>query len=398
MRLFIFFPLILWLAFSPLKALSSISVRPLSSAYPSMPPPAWERADRAVWSVRGIGGNSAVGTGFFVGKRLFVTNFHVLLALLETNEAHDIILSQKESSSVLKIKKTLALSALYDLALLEIEGSAPHFLEVKSELPSDGAALFLSSYLGHSDFKRIKKTGKIFYKDDQSYIFPVDHSRLAGISGSPVLNRKGQAVGVSFQSEGENILAVIKPYYLKRFILRREGSACSGFKDIELCIKKEMDNLKRAAKKGQPAASHHLFRLMYYSDRGSDEDFDLAGAWLKKAVDQNHAKALHLKANMHYAGTLAEQNIFQALFLWQKAAKQNYALSQYNLAIKGDQIMGGAALIQWLRRAAGNGYVKAQYDLAVINYNDGNRKKAILLFKQAAEQGYAKAQTFLEKL
>ena len=58
-------------------------------------------------------------TGFFVEKNLFVTNFHVVFDILQRRNTSSIFLSQESNSPIVEIKRVVALSALYDLALLE---------------------------------------------------------------------------------------------------------------------------------------------------------------------------------------------------------------------------------------------------------------------------------------
>ena len=350
-----------------------------------------------VWQVRNSYEQGISGTGFFVEKNLFVTNFHVLLSLLKTRGIQDIVLVQEEGSSVLKVEEVLALSAFYDLALFKIRGKVSRHLEVSQRMPKANAPLFVPVYLSDGTFGKIKKTGAVFYEDDQSYIFPVNHCDLSRVNGGPVLNSSEKVVGISFQSEGENILAVIKPKPLKDFIANKEGLNCSHFKDVESCVKKEIDNLKHIAKEGYPGALTHLIRLMHYVSEGNDKDFELAVRGLLKIKDPVHAKTQHLLARMHYSGIGTERNIQRAFDLWIKAAKQNYVLAQYNLAnkkIKKDS----AWAFQWLFQAANLGYVKAQFDLGMIYYEVKNFETASFFLNQAADQSYARAKTFLREL
>lgn len=351
--------------------------------------------ESSVWNIRNLHEQGFSGTGFFIEKNLFITNFHGLLSLLKAGGLRNIVLVQEDDSVALRIEKVMAVAAFYDLALLKIRRRAGHYLTVSQQMPEADASLFVPGYFSGGVFGRIEKSGKIFYEDDQSYVFPVDHCNIFEVIGGPVLNESRKVVGISFQSEGENILAAIKLNHLKEFISNKKGLNCSHFKDVESCTKAEMENLKHMAKKGHPGALSHLIRLMYYIDGENNKDLELVVGRLLEIKDPIHAKTQHLLARMYYSiGT--KQNIQQALLLWKKAARQSYVLSQYSLANKKVGKDSSWA-VQWLLQAASLGYVKAQYDLGKIYYKARNFEPAFFFLNQAARQGYAKAKTFLRE-
>lgn len=128
-------------------------------------------------------------TGFFIGPHHFITNFHVISSILNNSTNNtNIVLSQQGRSSVLKLKKVLAVSALYDLALLEIEEEVTNFLSLRENPPEPSENLFLTAYPNRGELTKMRKTGDVIYEDSRRYDFPVNHSSLSGASGSPVLD------------------------------------------------------------------------------------------------------------------------------------------------------------------------------------------------------------------
>ena len=136
-----------------------------------------DNSNQAIWKI-----NSEMinGTGFFVGVNHFVTNFHVISSMLsDSRSLADIILLQEGNGSVLTIKKIIAVSSLHDLALLETKEGVTNYLHLRESLPEPSEDLFLVAYPG-GVFTKIRKTGDIFYEDDQSYMFPADNSSMSG--------------------------------------------------------------------------------------------------------------------------------------------------------------------------------------------------------------------------
>ena len=78
-----------------------------------------EQISRSVWN---ISNNNGSGTTFAIGPNQFITNFHVVASFLkDKNPIKYITLSQEGRDSKIQIKRVVALSASYDLALLETE-------------------------------------------------------------------------------------------------------------------------------------------------------------------------------------------------------------------------------------------------------------------------------------
>ena len=353
-------------------------------------------AHKSVWKISwSDSGMTSLGTGFFVGENHFITNFHVIYPML--NNIEHITLSQKGNPTNLRVTNILALSAVHDLALVEVETKHfTNFLSLRENLPEPYEDLYVPAY-PKNRFTNIKKTGNIFFHGTSHLSFAVNHSPLPGISGSPVLDKQGQVVAVSFGGN-HNILFALSMGDLKEFIIGNTGSNCAHFINLKSCAKKEIENLKDLATAGFVEAQHQL--ATYYHYGVIEKNGDKALQWWSKAAEQAYAPAQYQLAVMYYNGEGTKKNGDKAFQWFSKAAEQDYAHAQYSLAVmyyngEGTKKNGDKAF-QWFSKAAEQDYAPAQYQLAVMYYNgegtEKNGDKAFQWFSKAAEQAYAHAQ------
>ena len=229
-------------------------------------------------------------TAFSIGERLMVTNFHaVSLISEEGNTIEDIVLSQEDHSSSLKVKRILAASALHDLALMEMEGEVSDYLNLRESPVDPKEDLFLPAYPLWS-FKKMRKTGNLLYQDDQFYTFPVSRSSLNGASGGPVLDKAGQIVGVA-STALTNILTVTRLNHLQEFIKGNTGLNCSKL-NPKTCIQREMANLENSAERGSPYAQYMLAEY-YHEGKGIKQNYRQAFFWRQEAAEQGYIPAQH---------------------------------------------------------------------------------------------------------
>ena len=341
-------------------------------------------------------GTTSLGTGFFVGKNHFITNFHVIYPMLKNIES--ITLSQEGNPTDLKVTNILALSAIYDLALVEVETKHfTNFLSLRESLPEPYEDLYVPAYL-NNHFVNIKKTGNTFFHGTSHLSFAVNHFFLPGVSGSPVLDEQGQVVGVSSEAI-HNILFALSMSDLKEFIIGNTGSNCSHFINLKSCAEKEIENLKDLATAGSVEAQRQLAMMYFYGIR-TEKSWDKVVQWLSKAVEQVYVPAQDRLAMMSFNGEGIEKNRDKAVQWLSKAAKQAYALAQDHLVMmyhydkKIEKNVDKA--FQWMSKAAKQAYAPAQYHLAMMYYNgEGTEKnwdKAFQWLSKAAEQAYAPAQ------
>ena len=135
----------------------------------------------------GQGGKVAQGSGFFVSPDLFATNHHVvnggLMARIETG------------ATTYNVAGLAAMSRAHDLVLLQTVRGSPDFLDLAKEVPGLGSRIAI--FGAPSGFKGTLSTGIINAAPGQSdallqFSAPIG----SGSSGSPLLNDKGQVVGV----------------------------------------------------------------------------------------------------------------------------------------------------------------------------------------------------------
>ena len=357
-----------------------------------------QSAKNSVWKITSPLGS---GTGFFIGPRLFVTNFHIISSMLENHTLKDIFLFQEQEEEFvsLQIKQVVALSALYDLALIEVERSVEHYLTLRDSPPESEEDLFVLGYPQKS-FTEIKKTGSILFSGYEYYSFAVNHFNLFGGSGSPVLDEQGKTVGVASRAN-KNILHAFNVEHSMEFFKRNIGIDCTVFTSVEDCITEAIESLEvlaeqgsiaaqfslgyiykdsdpqktfkwfmKAAEQGHPEAQFNV-GVMHYYERGVEQNFQKAFEWFTRAAEQSdHVPAQYNLGSMYSKGEGVEQNFQKAVEWWEKAAQQNLAVAQFDLGVtyaEGDWIAKDLQkAFEWFLKAAKQGHPDAQLNLAAL--------------------------------
>ena len=408
------------------------------------------QAHRAVWKVHTAGYD--VGTGFFIEGDWFVTNFHVAFSPYLQQGDRLLISQEGAAGQAIPLGQVVALSVLYDLVIFKTKGlDGGPFLKLHkgSSLPQEDEDLFLFSYpLGH--FREITKTGRLKLQG-RVPVFAVDHCLLAGASGSPVLNRDEEVVGVAFGADS-NMLSMTPHVHLKQILAGKVGTVCQGgdllprrprgrvapspFSEEE-CFEREIHNLKQQAEGGL-ASAQYVLALLYESDfpaRGfAGGGGDLSRKWMERAALGNMAKAQNDLGLMYYKargpylrqafdwlskaaqaglpsaqlnlGVAFYQNHTsphynpQKAFSWvQEAALQGHSMAQFHLALMHYRGTGTSRSLRqtftWMERAAQAGYAPAQHNLGLM-YKQGNgtktnMQKALMWIRRAAHQGWRPA-------
>ena len=400
-------------------------LRPVSTLDPH------EHVRRSVWKIN-IGIYS--GTGFFISPNRFVTNFHVMRHFRNLS---DIYLSQEDSSRILKVKRIIGLSALHDLALLETDQLVDFHLQIREESLQEGA-LFITGY-PNGKLEEMRNTDTYIRHSDDEYSFYTDYDgALFGMSGSPVVDEKGQVTGVVFASAEDkevwhNVNSV-KLNHLKDFIREDAVLNCRNYS----CVRAEIETLKSYAEEGS-AQAQFVLALMYINALLIDQSFEQAFYWTQQSANQGYVRAQGLLGKMYIdgqgveanlqkglywfqqaanqgsvdaqivlattylEGTLVSQNFEQTFFWFKQAAEQGLPLAQYNLALmydRGDGVEQNQELsFYWFQKSAQQGYVEAQLNAAAMYYHgegvEQNFERAFYWFKQAAERGRIEAQFYL---
>ena len=296
-----------------------------------------ETAEQAVFKLElfDSSDDSGQGTGFVVeldNEYYFITNFHVIKDVLDS----DYYLIQNEKGISLTLENIEGLSLLYDLA----------FFKIKEEYK--GPALKLSDK--NKNYRRAYSIGYPrgnLTKDILIQVNEIDSlffyglwssfQAMQGISGGPVLNEKGQVIGVHSRGDGHGEL-IIKPHLIKLLIGRKTSD-----KSLEQRFYDEISRVEQMAKKGNPTAQYvfanyfrdkKLEKFNSVKNEGSFVQNTLAlfpYFWFgqkelkfyKASASQNHFKSQVNLALKYFLGTDVNQNIKESVKLLRLAVKHN---------------------------------------------------------------------------
>ena len=331
------------------------------------------------------------GTAFFVSPHLAITNFHGVGILdLESENFNDIELYQEDTLSPLKINRLVSISALFDLALLETSTPVDSYLTVNNLVPAITDDLFTTGY-PHGILTTQQKTGSLLGWEHY-YYFITNQSPFEsthGVSGSPVLNERGEVVGVNF-SGIQNIIFAINPDKIEQLITNEIGTNCSSFDSIKNCIDNELNFVENEMHKGNELAQyvgidlwsmHHKARLIHSMKQSLNNLTPEEQAVLSAKMNHEFYKLDTQKLHWH---TLS--------------AQQGFAPAQYTLGIHytNNQTPDFPTAFYWMQQAAEQNFAPAQYLLSIL-YQDGhgtpkNKQQAINWLIQSAHQGYMPAQ------
>ena len=266
-----------------------------------------------------------------------------------------------EQQLPIKITRIVALSALYDIALLETTNNENPYLSLREDQPLSTEDLFILGYPGGL-FQQADKYGRIQPLGNENYGFYINYyDDLRGMSGAPLLDDKQQVTGIHYESVDSFTMST-NGKTLKNLIGGSIGSTCSVYTSPRVCINAEIKRLLTSAEQGSKQAQYKL------------------GIMYKK-------------------GIVIEQNDIKAIDFFVKAAEQGYAPSQYELArlyVKYSQIVDGEQKRQmlgeafyWYNQAAEGAYVPSQVAVALM-YKVGlgveqNNTKAVFWCNRAVD-------------
>ena len=142
----------------------------------------------------GIGG----GTGFFIAPDKIATNFHVAAGVSGLITAK---LSHKET--IWLVEGVVAFDIEYDIAILKVKGKGVPLPLGDSDMLQIGDSAFLVGFpsperrykVTEGVVEKIRKNDKRFHTTAEAY---------PGNSGSPVLNSKGEVIGIHYGHDPGN--------------------------------------------------------------------------------------------------------------------------------------------------------------------------------------------------
>ncbi len=279
---------------------------------------------------------------------------HVISSVFESHDdkknedlsSTNIMLRLSSHKTKTKINKIKAISALYDIAVLEVDLS-----QLKNSLTSLSlreSTLDLSEQITIIGYPRkknkilpskIKKLGDIQFMDayKEEYGFLTDHKYgLQGGSGSPVLDNNNQVVGI-MNSGLFNFAIATHSAILKQVLNGTMGSDCDLYETLKACAENELTTLHKWAQNGNKKAQYQLGRFYWYGII-VPQHIDKAFYWLQEASLQKYTPAQHDLATLYYNFSKKESPTSHvakatALYLYKKSAKKQFLPSHMRLML-----------------------------------------------------------------
>ena len=367
---------------------------------------------------------TTLASGFFVQQNnLFVTNAHVISNILTQNPNNikdafsKVSISKNGKSYSIKSLKNISISD--DLALLEVEGFPGPFLEITEPLLDE--IVYIIGFPG-GRFRRIKAHTFDFHLPRRFYsLFPHISAgeNLGGFSGSPVLNNRGQVMGVASQSRPWYVGAV-KSSFLIELIEKQP------IKNLEKTVQEQMSSLSTQARKGDRESQYKLSELFFnstqyflnmmefsipeYIERFFRSDqfyFEQARKWSLKAAKQHHAIAQFNLAGIYLNGVqgMYKGSSDKKAYQWAlRSAIGQYPYTKFLLGFYMYSEGVGTPVdekkaFDWIYSAALNGHPRAAFEFGVLHLKgystSSDKEKALYWIKNSARMGSPLAQFVL---
>lgn len=146
--------------------------------------------------VYGEGDSTMISSGFFVANDKIVTNIHVLA------DADLASLHVRTDDANFTIRGVTAFDTQNDLIILQIAGTGVPFTLSNSDAVSGGEIVFCVGYVGYpADRFNIMETTVLSERLNSVWLRVTPNSPV-GNSGGPVLNTKGEVIGITVAGSG----------------------------------------------------------------------------------------------------------------------------------------------------------------------------------------------------
>jgi TPR repeat protein len=184
-------------------------------------------------------------------------------------------------------------------------------------------------------------------------------------------------------------------------VLRRTDGLNGQFTTSEL--QRLVADIRVKAEKGDPQSQYQLGHAFSAGRLGLAKDEAEAVRWFRKAAEENHALAQFNLAVCYENGQGVAKDEVEAVKWYRKAAEQDYPFAQFILGSRYENGHGVAKdcveAVNWYRKAAVQNCAEAQCCLGVC-YESGqgvvkDYVEAVKWLRKAAEQGYVLAQNNL---
>ena len=196
-----------------------------------------------VWRIQNQQRN-VKATAFAVESDKFITAAHVLKDFLDKNTKKMFLWKGNKAILVTRI---LRISTTYDLALVQTEEEVNHHIHLSDEFNRNSIEHYAVGYPG-GEFRAIEQTVKVTFENDASYLFAMNWGGLVGMSGSPVLNERGEFVSVA-HSAIDNMVFGVKGEIIALFIDGQDsvGVTCSQPHSLQKCFKQAVKKTRDMA-------------------------------------------------------------------------------------------------------------------------------------------------------
>ena len=398
----------------------------------------YNKIRQSIWK---ISNQKTFGTAFATGSNRFVTNFHVIFSQknpLKNEDIKDFFLSQEQSEHKIQVKRILAVSITDDLVLLETVESVTNRLELENmEAESISQVESVTGHLNPADspehtneaffifgypqkkFRQAIKIEGTVYKDQYIHSFPVHLSNLDGVSGSPLLNTKGNVIGVIFTKIGSNLLGAANLNSLKSFLSEKRRTNCfkteTETMETEDCIEKAKKDTKIIIEnKSNPTAPYQWVHLGFENSpttikklykESCEGGFILAcvkyGSLAEQSYDfstakNNYEKACYRNTGMmigcHRLGMFLEKrrDFPLAQNLYQRACKGGLMLSCHKLGVFLEKQGDFSKAKDHYQRACSHEIIEACVDTGFLAQRQGDIFEAKNCYETACENGSPK--------
>ena len=163
--------------------------------------------------------------------------------------------------------------------------------------------------------------------------------------------------------------------------------------------------LKAFAKRGDTDAQFEL-GLRYLTGEGFEKNEEEGIAWLQKAAEAGHLRAMHVYGSLFEDGVTVPKDPAKAVEWYEKSANGGFVMAQHALAVAYELGQGvkkdGAKAAEWFEKAAAQNYPPAMAALASKLENGEDLPKdtarAALLYLKASKQDFAPAMARLAHL
>jgi TPR repeat protein len=329
----------------------------------------------------------SMGSGFVVRDGIIATNLHVI------EGASRGYVKFVDDKTKYTIRGIVASDAANDLVLLSVDGFRGPALNIgDSNAVAVGDTIYavgnpqgLEGTFSAGIISSIRKVS-------DGSLLQITAPISTGSSGGPVVNSKGEVIGVavaSFKEAGQNLNFAVPSNALDRILEKRKA--------VQPFAQREPQN------DAADAETMLMLGLMYANGEGVAEDDREAVKWFRKAANKGNAKAMLMLGLMYNNGEGVTQDLREAFQWYRKAADKGNATAMYKVGLmyyNGKGVtQGHREAFQWFRKAADKGHATAMLVLGVMYANGEDvvedDREAVKWYRKAANKDNAKAMLML---